>query len=77
LKGWKVALKDNLTGLAILGVEEVNLNRSGRLGNSLNGERKKKKDKEGNRKVSQRGSLSNHLIINNYFMPCKLRDKSQ
>jgi hypothetical protein len=55
LKGWKVALKDNLTGLAILGVEEVNLNRSGRLGNSLNGERKKKKDKEGNKKVSQRG----------------------
>jgi hypothetical protein len=77
LKGWKVTLKDNLTGLAILGVEEVNLNRSGRLGNSLNGERKKKKDKEGNKKVSQRGSLSNHLIINNYFMACKLRDKSQ
>jgi hypothetical protein len=45
LKGWKVALKDNLAGLAILSIEEIDLDGSGRLGSSINGERKKNKDK--------------------------------
>jgi hypothetical protein len=57
LESWEVTLEDHLTGLAILRREEIDLKRRGRLGNSINGERKEKEDIDVNKTLSHSSPL--------------------
>jgi hypothetical protein len=48
LQCWKITLKNDLAGLAILSVEKIDLDGRGALCDSINGGREKNEDMEGN-----------------------------
>jgi hypothetical protein len=48
LQCWKITLENDLTGLAILGIEEIDLDRGGLLGHSMNSPGKESNTKNKN-----------------------------
>jgi hypothetical protein len=57
LQCWKITLKNDLAGLAILGIEKIDLDGRRGLRDSMNREREENKDREGNKKFSHFGPL--------------------